>query len=131
MTDNLAWLAGLLEGEGCFSVAGYSGTKRIYPRITIHMTDLDVLEQAKALTGMGTIHQRKPRLTNLLVQPRNPKASWAWQVQRQEDAFALAAEVYPLMCSRRREQIETMFHRCQRSFTLKAGLQSNLVEVLP
>lgn len=39
-----AWLAGLFEGEGCFSIAKNGGT-----RVTIGMTDRDVVERINAL----------------------------------------------------------------------------------
>jgi len=43
-TKDLYWLAGLLEGEGCFSVGGGK-----YPTITLWMCDLDVIERANDL----------------------------------------------------------------------------------
>lgn len=40
---DIAWLAGLLEGEGCFGI--YANT----PRITLSMTDRDVVSRALAV----------------------------------------------------------------------------------
>ena len=49
-TRDIAWLAGLLEGEGSFGLirrAGYQGTIVI----RLQMTDRDVIEKAAALVG--------------------------------------------------------------------------------
>jgi hypothetical protein len=43
---DLYWLAGLLEGEGCF---GMSGSKSGSARIALNMTDYDVVERAALL----------------------------------------------------------------------------------
>lgn len=43
----LAWLAGLLEGEGCFSY----GRKDNCPRIALGMTDADVVKHVAILMG--------------------------------------------------------------------------------
>lgn len=47
---SVAWLAGLLEGEGTFS--SQSG----YPRISVQMTDQDVVERAAAILGIRNVH---------------------------------------------------------------------------
>lgn len=44
--DDLIWLAGLLEGEGCFDL--HRGK---YPRIRLAMTDRDVVGRAATLMG--------------------------------------------------------------------------------
>lgn len=41
------WLAGLLEGEGCFSVSKKG--KYAYPKISLNMTDRDVVLRASKL----------------------------------------------------------------------------------
>ena len=48
MTDiELAWLAGLLEGEGCFSYR----RDRDIPTVEVKMTDLDVINRVARLMG--------------------------------------------------------------------------------
>lgn len=57
----IAWLAGLLEGEGCFLYSKEaSGRGRI--RVVVRMTDRDVVERAAALMGgPGTVTAFDPR----------------------------------------------------------------------
>lgn len=42
--EDLAWVAGILEGEGCFINAEQRG--RLYPRVIVEMTDEDVVQRA-------------------------------------------------------------------------------------
>lgn len=53
MTEaELAWLAGILEGEGSFMVAKSRYKERVYryARITVQMSDADVIERVHKLT---------------------------------------------------------------------------------
>src|SRR5690242_18360085 len=57
MTETeIAWLAGLLEGEGCFTLAN---KKTGQPAVTINMTDRDVIERAAALMGAKNVLIKK------------------------------------------------------------------------
>lgn len=57
-TKDIVWLAGLIEGEGCFqsSRTGNHATSRT-PTIDIQMTDKDVIEHAASILGANP---RKP-----------------------------------------------------------------------
>lgn len=60
-SEEAAWVAGILEGEGCFD--GNAG-KACYPRIRVQMTDLDVIERLQSLTG------------GRITYPKNKRAHW-------------------------------------------------------
>lgn len=51
MSDlEIAWLAGLLEGEGSFNLTGYrTGAAKTSPVIQLAMTDYDVVSRAATL----------------------------------------------------------------------------------
>jgi hypothetical protein len=53
----LAWLAGILEGEGCFTIVR-SGKARNYeyPMVTVKMTDYDVIARVAQLFGTDRIY---------------------------------------------------------------------------
>jgi hypothetical protein len=57
------WLAGILEGEGWFSLVG-----RRYPRIGLDMTDLDTVRRAAALFGGSSI--------GIVDDPRGALRAW-------------------------------------------------------
>lgn len=96
MTDlELAWLAGLLEGEGSFLRPPPSDLKR--PRISIEMTDEDVMQRVADLVGLK------------LVRPRIRQVHWKPSFRlaiRGPKAVDLMKRLYPLMGKRRQEQID-------------------------
>ena len=58
-TCALAWLAGLLEGEGCFTINWNAG--RGYPVIYVTMCDQDVVDRAGAMLGATNVRFDPPR----------------------------------------------------------------------
>ncbi len=65
--EEIAWAAGLFEGEGCFS-----STCEKTPRASMASTDLDVLERFAKIVGCGSI---KPTHRK---QKAHHKSSWQW-----------------------------------------------------
>ena len=70
----IAWIAGLFEGEGCFftNVIRKRGKEYRYPCATIKMTDKDILDRVNKLVPGGTLK------TNRLVP--GEKQSWTWRI---------------------------------------------------
>lgn len=99
---DLAWLAGLLEGEGYFAInKDKSNSGKIYysPRIELVMTDLDVIEKVANLTS------RKIR-----IQPAkdNKKESYRITICG-KFAIELMQSIKPYMGDRRSNKIEEIF----------------------
>ena len=93
---DLAWLAGLLEGEGSFLKAPPSSPN--CPRISLEMTDKDIVERAAALMGGNAVE--RINLRNALWKP-------AYRVAiKGSRAVALMRVLYPAMGARRRSQID-------------------------
>ena len=55
---SLAWLAGLLEGEGTFSINRYSA-EIAYPVISVHMCDQGIVARAARLLGAPNVWRRE------------------------------------------------------------------------
>ena len=55
---SLAWLAGLLEGEGTFSINRYSA-EIAYPVISVHMCDEGIVARAARLLGAPNVWRRE------------------------------------------------------------------------
>lgn len=55
----IAWLAGLLEGEGTFEC--HRQGDHNYPRITLWMCDEDIVERASELLGSASVWRAEPR----------------------------------------------------------------------
>ena len=97
----IQWLAGLLEGEGCFTSARVGSVGRhTTPLVSLCMTDKDVIEQA--VTMMERIGKREfCRHTRRL-----PSGKRAYQVQTTGlPAAKIMVYVLPLMGHRRRRRI--------------------------
>jgi hypothetical protein len=107
---DLLWVAGLLEGEGCFRLhrdCQRSGSKRyVYyrPRVICAMTDLDVIERLQRVTGMGRIALGRK------TAPHH-KPCWQWTVSRDGDAISLMKALHPHRGERRRANIDEILTR--------------------
>lgn len=100
--ENIIWLAGLLEGEGCFYLRKQrAGNGRSVPTISLEMTDRDVVERAKWIAGVGGAIGTKDRSNR----PFNAKPIHHWIVQSQWEAAALMYAVFPWLGERRQAKI--------------------------
>lgn len=99
MTEvEFAWLAGLLEGEGCFLAGPPSSPNS--PRFTVEMTDRDVIERVSALCKSGGVVAVKP--SGLGTQPRFKVGVYG------PKAVSIADAIRPMMGERRQRQIDKM-----------------------
>ena len=96
----IAWLAGLLEGEGCFAIH-----KRKYPRIVLKMTCEDIVTRAASLMKT-TIY----RNGNQWVTQANGAYAISWMMT-----------LYPFFGKRRREKVTEVIS-CWKKATYVRGL---------
>lgn len=97
----LAWLAGLLEGEGSFMTitSRWNGRSYRYARISIQMADLDVIEMARRISGVeNKIYPPKNR-------ERNRKQLHRLWIDGSK-AVDLMRALRPWMGARRKNQID-------------------------
>lgn len=87
--EDLAWAAGLWEGEGCFT-----GVKNRVPQATMSMTDEDVMRRFAVVIGFGTIYA--------VTKPAPRKNCWMWQSRTFESFQATVALLWPWLHERRR-----------------------------
>jgi len=87
---DIAWLAGLLEGEGCFYLAKT-------PSITISMTDKDVIEK------VASLFNREIYLRNHLAKKKSYEVGIYGS-----DAVAWMFTIYSFMKERRKERIRNI-----------------------
>jgi hypothetical protein len=89
--EELAWLSGLIEGEGSFVAGG----KR-FGSVRVVMTDKDIIDRLVTVSGVGTVYALRSR------QPHH-KQAWAWQVVRPPSVASLTLAVAPLLLERRHD----------------------------
>lgn len=98
---DIVWLAGLLEGEGCF---GFSGSKVGSARVALAMTDNDVVGRAAKLLNSKINHR---------VRGGQYKDVFATAVYGSQAAGWMMT-LYSLMGQRRRETIKTSLTRWRK-----------------
>src|SRR5215471_13395567 len=85
----IAWFAGVFEGEGSIYVRrfvrGKAKTEHFHGGLRLQMTDEDVVRRIHQITGVGSVVSCRP--TGL-----GSKRSWAWQVQDRA-GFEIAVEM--------------------------------------
>lgn len=105
MEPDIAWLAGLYEGEGSliFKFDKRNGTEAW--EITLHSTDEDVIRKAHAIAGVGHV---------TLVDKKRERPEWAdqwrWRVSRRDDIRSVLERIEPYLCSRRRAKAQEFFN---------------------
>jgi hypothetical protein len=92
--ENIAWIAGLFEGEGCIDMHGSNS------RLILNMTDEDVIRKLRRIAGVGAVYG--PRK---IAKPHH-KPIFCWKVTNRLDVYALLAAIYPFMGVRRASTIE-------------------------
>jgi hypothetical protein len=89
----VAWMAGILEGEGCWTTRN----SRTTWLVAVRMTDKDIIERLQRITGVGRVTMEESA--------RGHKTSWAWRVSARPHREWLTATVWPWLGVRRRERI--------------------------
>ena len=95
---NLAYIAGLFDGEGCVSYKQYDRkrphNKRAYPtwsiRLEISMTDQSVLKWIHEILKVGTVNPKRNKTKYTL----GWKKQWRWRCQHRE-AYYVARLLWP------------------------------------
>ncbi len=100
------WVAGLLEGEGCFLIYWKTSTTgETYPayRISCNMTDEDVLQRLSEWTGNVAKITGPYDLGN----PKH-KPFWRWHIHKRAYVQDLCEKILPYMGERRSAKIREL-----------------------
>jgi ssDNA-binding Zn-finger/Zn-ribbon topoisomerase 1 len=87
--EQVAWLAGILEGEGSFLVRGHRAVA-----VQVVMTDRDIIDRLVLVTGVGRINGYKPAKPHY-------KQAWVWHVRRRAHVIPVVNAVMPWLGERR------------------------------
>jgi len=90
-TANIAWLAGLFEGEGCIN---QDKRKKATWRLRVVMTDFDIIQRLHAITGVGNVSETTK-------QELHHKPAYQWIVYRKEHIQHLLSKMLPYLGNRR------------------------------
>jgi hypothetical protein len=120
--EQIAWVAGVFEGEGTFTYRTYSGTGRRQITLRVVMTDLDVIKRLHTTTGIGNLYG--PYVSKQLKQDgTNRKSSYHWAITTQSDVVALGNALYPWLGERRKAKFLEIkaFYEEGKQFATKAN----------
>lgn len=98
-STDIAWAAGLFEGEGCTFVGK---TNNRQPRVSIEMTDEDVVRRFAHIVGRGNVRAYDRGLN---------KATWQWSVQSGDDVRVVLGMLWPYFGDRRRAKATEVLER--------------------
>ena len=98
-SDTLAWLAGVLEGEGSFMMSRNTVKNKVYfyPKISVNMSDQDIINRVSSVFN-----------TKTYLVPKDKRGDWK-QLYRAQISGARAAtlmqQLLPWMSARRASKI--------------------------
>lgn len=95
----IAWIAGILEGEGCFGLQNHGKT----PNITLRMTDYDTVYKARMILGGGS------KISQQSYPEMNWKTSYSCIVIGKR-AIEWMMTIYKFMGKRRKEKIKEIIN---------------------
>jgi len=104
--EDLAWAAGLIEGEGCISMQNrkLSGVRGGRPgwHLTVQMTDEDVLRRLASVIGLGRVGGP---YVNKGDGKKPYKPIWSWNISSRAHCYAVLTALWPWLGARRREKV--------------------------
>lgn len=105
----IAWVAGLLEGEGSFQLSNKRPTSRRTTTVRCSMTDLDIIKRLADTVNGGTVNP-EGYSNGRSAQPAGTqyKRIYSWQMSRARDVYALLVLIKPHMGWRRTQQIQIL-----------------------
>jgi hypothetical protein len=89
---DIAWMAGIIEGEGCIHVISRGDGVQV----KVTMTDLDIIQRLHETSGIGLV-----RFASMKGRERH-KPQFSWIVQRSRDVARLLCAIAPVLGERRR-----------------------------
>lgn len=104
----VAWAAGLFEGEGTITVSHQKGRAGFaQPRLKLSMTDEDVVRRFAAIVGCGSVREARFDLIQ-----EHWKKQWCWYVGNRHEVFATLSLLLDWLGTRRRDRAEEVMELC-------------------
>ena len=99
---DIAWAAGILEGEGCFS-SDRDKRRKTTKKLSIRcqMTDQDIILRLHDIFAFGSVYKRKTR-------HEHHKQAWEWRVTKQDDIETVIYKILPYLGIRRSEKAKEL-----------------------
>jgi len=104
---DIAWAAGIVEGEGCFILSKDRRSNYHKAAIQVEMTDKDALDKLQAILGGNIVESNYPSKYKHFP---NAKPSWRWYVAKQQVVFDALLRIMPYLGHRRLTRATELFN---------------------
>lgn len=118
--EQVAWVAGLIEGEGYIQIRKEAHSVRI----NVAMTDEDVVRRLQAFTGVGAVYAWTKKT-------KGGKNVWTWSVGHRAEVRPLLMEIAPWMGVRRGAVLRTALEWLESAANRGPRARGRVEEVLP
>ena len=98
MSSDIAWAAGLFEGEGCISWKQCPGGQ-FSKRLLVTMTDKDVVAKFARIVGIPKLIPNKDNSTRKDGSPKLP--AWVWRTGKESEIRRILIMLLPYFGERR------------------------------
>ena len=98
---DIAWAAGLFEGEGTWCFINKKNRTRNGICAAVYSTDLDVLERFQSIVRIGKIHEGK-------IRQGQTKVPYTWSTRSKVGVSGLIDLLYPWLGSRRKAKADEL-----------------------
>ena len=127
---HIAWVAGMLEGEGSLGLSQYlatSGSMRIKAlTIGIHSSDLDVLMRVQAIVGAGAITGPKWNSSDATIKQNKPM--FAWQLHGKDLVRDFLRVISPYLGARRFSRAQELLGAIERDLAIDIAADATLAQ---
>ena len=114
---NAAWLAGLIDADGCFAI---QHSKNIFcPAVNVAICDEDVLHYVRDITSLGTVRVKHDPLTHKGGFSKKPVYVWTVTGKATE---SLIRDLYPHLRIKQR-QAQVLYALCQVTGAVGANVK--------
>jgi hypothetical protein len=93
-SEETAWLAGIMDGEGCISWSDYKKRGKTTAHITIAMSDRDIIYRIQKIVPEGRIHRVSKKTAG-------GKTMYHWRLNKREAVVDLLKKTLPWLSRRR------------------------------
>lgn len=114
--SDVAWAAGLFEGEGCFTTGKNTSKNSLTGRCTLSMTDEDIVRKFHSIVKVGTIRKREFE---------NKKDAWIWTTQGFEKFQYIVALFWSFLGERRKSRATEILNLLKIRFDSKKHFCKN------
>lgn len=107
---DLAWAAGLFEGEGSFNISKNKNRKDSYAaQVNLSSTDEDVIRTFHKILNIGNCGGPYYKISKYSKKPR-----WTWYVCNYQDCKEVCEKLLPYLHFRRIEKAKEMISFCEQ-----------------